>query len=267
MKEGFLKLSRNLKYHWLWIGNNKKFSKLEAWIDILYRANFKKGNKIEVENRIIEQRRGEFITSQLQLAKAWNWNVKTVNKFLKLLEKDSMITYKTNNHFTTIFVENYEKYNPETKPHGEQKGQHTESDIHNKGIVSGEGGDTINKDKKENKAKKENLLSFDNNKNNFTNSNKKQKHIEIINKYAEWRQINFENKDQYNSFVKRNVRAAKDLLGYELNKIIQTMEYLNENADYKWTLETVGKFIDENFNKLKEKEQSEDTFIDNYLNK
>ena len=48
------------------------------------------------------------------------------------------------------------------------------------------------------------------------------------------------------SLIKRNLRPAKDLLGYSLDKIEKTMKNF-KNIDYlsKWTLETVVKYIDE----------------------
>lgn len=60
--------------------------------------------------------------------------------------------------------------------------------------------------------------------------------------------------DQFQSFIKRNLRASQFLKGYEQAKIEQTMDWLNKNAEFKWTLETVSKFIDEDLKKLSENE-------------
>lgn len=79
---------------------------------------------------------------------------------------------------------------------------------------------------------------------------KVRKDIEIINLYSTSKGIKFENPTQYSSFIKRNVRAAGLLTGYSLEKIAGVMTYLNKQADFKWTLETVGKYIDENPNKI-----------------
>lgn len=81
----------------------------------------------------------------------------------------------------------------------------------------------------------------------------KQKHIQIIGLLARAKKQIFENKEQQSSFIRRNLRPAKDLAGYEFNKIIETMQYLMENADFKWTLETVGKYINEDLSSLKKK--------------
>jgi len=76
------------------------------------------------------------------------------------------------------------------------------------------------------------------------------KDLEIISLYSSSKGIKFENTGQYSSFIKRNIRAARLLTAYSLDKIKGVMVYLNKKADYKWTLETVGKFIDEDPNKL-----------------
>jgi len=95
----------------------------------------------------------------------------------------------------------------------------------------------------------------------------KQKHIQIIGLYGKAKQVIWDNKKQQQSFIKRNLRSARDLVGYDFNKIVNTMKYLIDNADFKWTLETVGKFIDEDLDKLKKLTKSEDDIIKDILNK
>jgi len=68
----------------------------------------------------------------------------------------------------------------------------------------------------------------------------------IIANYWQYRKISFENKDQYQSGLKRELRAVSMLKGYDLERIKKTMFYLNTQSDWlnKWTLETVHKSID-----------------------
>ena len=80
--------------------------------------------------------------------------------------------------------------------------------------------------------------------------NDKQRHIQIIGLYAEAKKIFFENVEQQRAFIRRNLRASQDLKGYDFEKIIEVMKYLSQNADFKWTLESVGKFITEDLNNL-----------------
>ena len=71
------------------------------------------------------------------------------------------------------------------------------------------------------------------------------KRVPILAEYFEAKGYQFQNKDQHVAAVQRNIRAAKLLVGYPIDQVRQTMDHLNLNADFKWTLETVGKYIDE----------------------
>ena len=72
----------------------------------------------------------------------------------------------------------------------------------------------------------------------------KQKHIQIIALYWQIKGFNFENKEQYQAALKRELRPARQLVGYSMDQIQRTMEIL-KNTDYltRFTLETVGKYI------------------------
>ena len=73
----------------------------------------------------------------------------------------------------------------------------------------------------------------------------KQRHIQIIGLFARAKGIVFTSKEQQSSFIRRNLRPAKDLSAYDNDKIIETMRYLIKNTEIDWKLETVGKYIDE----------------------
>lgn len=81
--------------------------------------------------------------------------------------------------------------------------------------------------------------------------------LEIVLVYASKKQILLEDEDKKRSFIKRNVRPAKLLIPYGLHRIHEVMDFLEANPEkrgnQKWTLETVGKFIDENLDNLKTK--------------
>ena len=80
--------------------------------------------------------------------------------------------------------------------------------------------------------------------------NDKQKHIQIIGLWARAKKINFTSKAHQQSFIRRNLHAAQNLVPYNINQIIEVMGYLIKNADFKSTLESVGKYIDEDLSKL-----------------
>jgi hypothetical protein len=83
----------------------------------------------------------------------------------------------------------------------------------------------------------------------------KQKHIRIIGLWAREKKITFVSKDHQKTYIRRNLRAARDLVPYQTDRIIEVMAYLIKNADFKTTLESVGKFIDEDLDKIKMKKQ------------
>lgn len=107
MLEGWLKLYRSIQNHWLW--EDKPFSRGQAFIDLLLMANHK-DNKILFNGELIEIKRGSRITSLRQLSDAWGWSTTKVKKFLELLEKENMITVKSDNKKTLVTIENYRVY-------------------------------------------------------------------------------------------------------------------------------------------------------------
>lgn len=133
---GWISLDRAITKHWLW--QNEKFSKGQAWIDLLLWAAHTP-NKILIKGTLIPVARGEQIRSQVTLAKAWNWDRKTVSRFLKLLEKDGMIVSRVDHLTSYVSICNYDSYqdskkdNPQLK--GQLKGQQAPSreDTNNKG--------------------------------------------------------------------------------------------------------------------------------------
>jgi hypothetical protein len=97
-----------------WIYQEKPFTKFQAWVDILMMANHE-DKKILLGNKLIEVKRGSFITSEAKLMDRWGWSKSKLRSFLKLLQNDGMITKKTDHKKTAITVVNYSVYqNKET---------------------------------------------------------------------------------------------------------------------------------------------------------
>jgi len=61
--------------------------------------------------------------------------------------------------------------------------------------------------------------------------------------YFRRKDFKFENKKQFDIEVKRNLKPAKSLEGYNSKQIEETIEYCIEQWGEMWTLETVGKWI------------------------
>jgi hypothetical protein len=97
--------------------------------------------------------------------------------------------------------------------------------------------------------------------------NDTQKHIQIIGLFVRAKGITFSNKEEQSSFIRRNLKAAQNLKPYPFDKIANTMKYLMDNADFKWTIESVAKYIDEDLTKIKNIGQKEEDVIKSILNK
>lgn len=68
--------------------------------------------------------------------------------------------------------------------------------------------------------------------------------MQIIALYWKFKGITFETKDQYQSGIRRELRAVNDIVDYSDDQIIATMKYLEKEAtDYVWKISTIGKFI------------------------
>lgn len=74
--------------------------------------------------------------------------------------------------------------------------------------------------------------------------NSERKDMQIIATYWQLKGYNFENKKQYEAALKRELRPAGVLVGYPIERIIKTINHL-KSLDFKFTLETVHKYIDE----------------------
>lgn len=102
--KGYIKLYREMQSHWLW--DKKPFSQGQAWIDILLIANHDT-KKFPFGSELIEVERGSLVTSELKLMERWGWSKTKVRDFLDLLQKDKMLTKKTDRKKTTLTVCNY----------------------------------------------------------------------------------------------------------------------------------------------------------------
>ena len=71
MSEGWIKLYRQIRDHAYWL-ERRRFSRAEAWIDLLMSASHK-DHDVTIGGRIINLKRGQVLTSQVALAQRWGW--------------------------------------------------------------------------------------------------------------------------------------------------------------------------------------------------
>jgi hypothetical protein len=108
LADGFVKIYRKIQDHQLW--QDRPFSKGHAWIDLLLMANHS-DTKFLLGNEVVEAEAGQVITSEHKLMARWGWSKSKVRAFLELIEKDEMITRKTDRKKTTITLCKYRIYN------------------------------------------------------------------------------------------------------------------------------------------------------------
>ena len=110
--KGWISLYRSIQDHWLW-QEEKKYSKLKAWLDLLLLVNHK-GGKVLIGNELVKIDIGSHLTSQEKLMKRWGWGKEKVRNFLSILEDENMIKTAVTKKYTIISIINYEMYQKQT---------------------------------------------------------------------------------------------------------------------------------------------------------
>ena len=103
--EGWIRLHRRIIDHWIW----KDPIKLKWWLDILLNANHE-DNKVNIGFELFDCKRGQTVRSLQKWAERWNCNKDSARNFLKLLEKDAMISHENIGKSTRITICNYDTY-------------------------------------------------------------------------------------------------------------------------------------------------------------
>jgi len=176
---------------------------------MLFRANYD-ANKVNIDRTIHQLKRGQFITSQLNLSYYWLWGRTSVRSFLSMLEREQMIKIETTNKMTIITICNYDSY---------QLSQPAKNHPSNNSQPSTEQPPNIeNKVNKENKDKKKKTgLVFE-----FDDSG-------LNEKYREWVEYRAEHKKPLKqSTVDRQITALQKL---SVQKAINT---INRSMMNQW---------------------------------
>lgn len=119
---GYVKISRKAYAHdpyWL---EPRKFSRWEAWEDMIQMAAFRKHTRT-VGREFVTLERGEFLSSIRYLAKRWRWTVKGVRGFLEMLLRSERIRAQRTAQVGTVYLlANYGHYQGRGTPKGTPKG-------------------------------------------------------------------------------------------------------------------------------------------------
>ena len=111
-ERGWIKLHRRIREHPLW-PVDRRYTTLEAWIDLLLAANHKP-TVVNIDFTNIEVTRGQILSSQVKLAKRWGWHRTTVKNLMDHLKSQKMADIETSNKtssgYTLLTILNYDKY-------------------------------------------------------------------------------------------------------------------------------------------------------------
>ena len=107
-RPGWIKVWRKLQDNEIWGG--EVFSRGQAWIDILLRANFQASEILDHRRtKVTAVQPGEAIVSVRHLARDWRWSKGRVRRFLDTLTDKHMIEHAGGHSFTRIKVLNWKK--------------------------------------------------------------------------------------------------------------------------------------------------------------
>ena len=102
---GWVILSRKIQDNWIWENPDM----LKAWLDLIFLMNFK-DRKLIIDVQLKVIKRGQYFTSIRNLASRWEWSKDRVERFLKLLESDEMITRSRTPSGTLLTLIKYEDF-------------------------------------------------------------------------------------------------------------------------------------------------------------
>lgn len=244
MKPNFFALNRKLLHSERWLA--EPFTKGQAWVDMVGLAAHA-DKTIILRGKEIHLKRGQLAYSTVTLAKRWRWSKNKIRRTLAdMVAKQDVDTVATP-FITVITLKKYDEW---------------QGDGYGDGYGGGyDDGTTIQEIKrnKRNINKKHNAemppqeelkpFSFEE-KLQLMEREPKDKRMPIIAAFWKSKNLAFESKELYESAIRRSLRGAQLLTGYPLERVTFVCEWLSTHVRYKWTLETVSKFIDENLDGL-----------------
>jgi len=113
MHTGWFAVDRELLASDLWLA--EKFSRGQAWVDLIGLARFKPGY-VRLRGKRVDLGIGQVAWSQRELARRWRWGADKVRAFLKELQTDGRIRFRSVGVTTVITMLCYEQLQPNRAP-------------------------------------------------------------------------------------------------------------------------------------------------------
>jgi len=238
---GWIKLHRQFLEHWLYTKEKRPFTFREAWLDILLNVNFKQ-KKVNIGYDLFECGPGQILYSMKTWAERWKWSQSRVKRFLRLLEKDKMVSIKNLRKSTQITIINWESY------------QDDRFSSDSRSILDRSQDKKVKKVKKEDKgsvSKKLKRISSWNNSPTPMNCKQfvakmlesPQRHVQIIGHLADEMKPGLETKGQWQVFFDRYKKEASILVPFTDDQLDYGCRKAIMNHPDIWTLETIKKEI------------------------
>jgi len=243
MECGYIKLYRSLKDSDMWY--SERFTRSQAWIDMLMRANHKDGSILYEYNKYLIPM-GSFVTSQRKLSEDWKWSISTVSLFLDFLVSRTQIERTIERRFTHIYIVNWTKY--QNSPYEIERTIEEKSNA-NRTLI-----ETNNNNKNDKKYKKEEESKYitppETDIQKIVNYYKCSKGVPLDDK--SWDKINYA---RYSKSAKNLIEILGNI--EEVNMCIGEIKKRMDNSGLSWTLETVAKWAHDYKIEIKNKEIKE----------
>jgi len=132
MDEGWIKLHRKLLSSEIWY--KERFSRGQAWVDLILLANHKEVIIIK-HDKVIPIKRGQVGHSVLDLSLRWKWSRTKVDSFLIYLQNKNQIQVEKKQRVTTIIsITNYDKYQQKNMEKNNEKTTRRQREDINKNV-------------------------------------------------------------------------------------------------------------------------------------
>lgn len=105
---GWIKLHRKITECSIW-DSDEPFDRRSAWMDLVMMVNHE-DKKVLFNGKTVTVKAGQKITSVRKLSERWHWSKDRTQRFLTLLERDTMIIKESDHNKTLLTIVNYGKY-------------------------------------------------------------------------------------------------------------------------------------------------------------
>jgi len=130
--EGWVKLHRKIIENEFYF--SERFTKQQAWVDLLLLATHKK-RTVYLKGIEINLKPGQLCHSQVSLANRWKWDRKTVGKHLETLRKRKMVDTRKTNVTTIITIKQWYLYQVGGQQNGQQKDSGLDTNKNDKNVI------------------------------------------------------------------------------------------------------------------------------------